>query len=126
MGTATEVIPQALDPALRVFRAYPFPDSLNRSTGKPQPKLFYLKAGESGLSVGLSVESTLLRYPGAAGMCSLVVGTVKDSPDPLDVVPDATDHAEIRGVPLRSEDQEKAIRIAKYLARIAEHRPDAS
>lgn len=54
-------------------------------------------------------------------MCRLIVGDIVDCPDPLYLIQDAIDHAEIRGVPTRDEDQEKALRIAKYLARIAEH-----
>jgi hypothetical protein len=53
-------------------------------------------------------------------MCRLIVRDIVDCPDPLRVVQDAVDHAEIRGVPTRDEDQERALRIAKYLARIAE------
>jgi hypothetical protein len=87
------------------------------------PKLFYRKARETGLSVGLSPAGTLLRYPGAAGMCRLIIRDIVDCPDPLRVVQDAVDHAEIRGVPTRDEDQETALRIAKYLARIAENCP---
>jgi len=121
MGTSGEVAYPDLPPSTEVFRAYPFPDSFNSRTGKPIPKLFYRKANETGLSVGLSKEGTLLLFPGAVGMCRLVVRDITDSPDPLRVVQDAIDHAEIRGVPTRQEDQEKALRIAKYLARIADH-----
>jgi hypothetical protein len=122
MGTPTEVVTYPdLDPDCAVYRAYPFEDSFNRRTGKPQPKLFYRKASETGLSVGFSKEGILLRFPGAAGMCRLIVRDITFSPDPLQVIQDAVDHAEIRGVPTRDEDQEKALRIAKYLARVSEH-----
>jgi hypothetical protein len=123
MGTPGEVVYAVLEPDADVYRAYPFPDSYNGRTGKPLPKLFYRKASETGLSVGLSPEGTLLRYPGAAGMCRLIVRDIADCPDPLRVVQDAIDHAEIRGVPTRDEDQETALRIAKYLSRIADHCP---
>ncbi len=63
----------------------------------------------------------MLSYPGAFGMCLLVVEDVRNSPDPLYLIQDRADHAEIRGVPTRQENQETALRIAKYLARIAEH-----
>jgi hypothetical protein len=125
MGPAGQIVYPELEPTAEVFRAYPFPDSFNARTGKPMPKLFYRKASETGLSVGLSPAGTLLRYPGAAGMCRLIVRDIVDSPDPLRVVQDAIDHAEIRGVPTRDEDQETALRIAKYLARIADHCPGA-
>lgn len=124
MGTPGQVVFPELDPTDEVYRAYPFSDSFNRRTGKPMPKLFYRKAAETGLSVGLSPAGTLLRYPGAVGMCRLIVRDIVDCPDPLHLVQDAIDHAEIRGVPTRDEDQEKALRIAKYLARIAEHCAD--
>jgi hypothetical protein len=93
-------------------------------------KLFYRKEGEEGLSVSLSKAGLIAAYPGAAGMCQLLVGSeampgvgVLGCPDPLSVFQDASDHAEIRGVPTRQEDQEKALRTAKYLARIAEDLP---
>lgn len=120
MGTPGQVVYPELEPNAGVFRAYPFPDSFNGRTGKPMPKLFYRKANETGLSVGLSPAGTLLRYPGAVGMCRLIVQDIVDCPDPLRVVQDAVDHAEISGVPTRDEDQETALRIAKFLARIAE------
>jgi hypothetical protein len=119
MGTPGQIVYPELEPSAEVYRAYPFPDSYNSRTGKPKPKLFYRKANETGLSVGLSPAGTLLRYPGAVGMCRLIVGDIIDCPDPLRVVQDAID-PEIRGVPARDEDQEKALRIAKYLARIAD------
>ncbi len=95
------------------------------------PKLFYRKQNETGLSIGLSVAGLLTRYPNAAGMCQLRVGSVTTPgvgilgcPDPLSIIQDAPDHAEIRGVPIRDDEhQEMAIRIAKYLARIAENVP---
>ncbi len=112
-----------------VFRAYAFPDCFDRRKNKIQPKTFYRKPEEVGLSIGLSSQGLLSRYPGAAGMCTLTVGDPKTpgvgilgSPlDPLFIVQDEPDHAEIRGVPTRSEDQERALRIARYLVRIAEH-----
>jgi hypothetical protein len=124
MGTSGQVVYPELAPDDEVYRAYPFPDSFNKRTGKPMPKLFYRKATESGLSVGLFPEGTLLRYPGAVGMCRLIVHDIADCPDPLQLIRDAIDHAEITGVPTRDEDQERALRIAKYLARIAVHYGD--
>jgi hypothetical protein len=120
MGTPAEVVYAELESNAEVYRAYPFPDSFDNRSGKPKPKLFYRKANETGLSLGLSPAGTLLRYPGAVGMCRLIVRDIIDCPDPLSLVRDAVDHAEIRGVPTRDEDQERALRIAKYLARIAE------
>jgi hypothetical protein len=121
----------ALDPDATVYRAYPFPDSLNPKTGKPVPKLFYRKADELGLSIGLSRLGLRDRFPGAVGMCKLIVGDVNIPDvgilgciDPLHIVQDEADHAEIRGVPTRVDDQEKALRIAKYLVRISEHCPE--
>ena len=56
--TAEVAIYPELDLAARVYRAYPFSDSFNARTGKPMPKLFYRKADELGLSVGLSREES--------------------------------------------------------------------
>jgi hypothetical protein len=123
MGTSTLVAYAVLASDTEVYRAYPFPDSYNRKTGKVEPKLFYRKQAEEALSVGLSKQAILELYSNASGMCSLVIGAVRESPDPLDVVQDTPLHASITGVPLRSEDQERALRIAKYLSRIATHSP---
>lgn len=79
----------------------------------------------------MSIEGLLRRYPRAAGMCRLTVGNTRapgigvlGSPlDPLSIIQDERDHAEIRGIPTRAEDSERAIRIAKYLARISENVP---
>lgn len=42
---------------------------------------------------------------------------------PLDVIQDEIDHANILGVPLREENEEAALAIARYLARISEDKP---
>src|ERR1700719_2276673 len=130
MGTFAPVVWPPLPPGAIVYRAYPFLDSLNTKTGKPQAKLFYRKQDETGLSVALSTVALLDRYPNAAGMCQLVVGSITSPgigvlgcPDPLSVIQDDVDHAEIRGVPTRGEDQQTALRIAKYLARVADNLP---
>lgn len=130
MGIVASVVWPPLSPETIVYRAYPFPDSFNKKTGKPEAKLFYRKPGETGLSVALSTAGILARYPSAAGMCQLVVGSITTlgigvlgCPDQLSVIQDDTDHAQIYGVPTRNEDQEKALRIAKYLARIADDLP---
>ncbi len=122
MGTVPDQIEwPPLGPEALVFRAYPFSDSFDRKSGKPKPKLFYRKDTEAGLSVGLTPRDTLIQFPGAAGMCQLVVSQICSNPtDPLEIVQDAVGHANIMGIPTRSEDAEKAIRIAKFLARIAQ------
>jgi hypothetical protein len=56
----------------------------------------------------------------------LEVGIVRKCPaeNPfLDVVQDKVDHANITGVPLMDEDAEKALMIARYLARMAVDHP---
>lgn len=130
MGAVAALIWPPLLPEAIVYRAYPFPDILNSKTNRPLPKLFYRKEHETGLSIGLSKAGLLARYPRAAGMCQLKVGSpatpgdgVLGCQDPLSIVQDDEDHAEIRGVPTRQEDQEKALRIAKYLERISENSP---
>jgi hypothetical protein len=120
MGPPAELAYPALASEGQAYRAYPFPDSFNAKTGKPAPKLFYRKVNEEGLSVGLSLGALKQAYPNAAGACSLIVNDIRACDDELDVIQDAPQHAEIVGVPLRSEDEEKALRIARYLARIAE------
>jgi len=120
MGPPAQLVYAPLAPERQVYRAYPFPDSFSTKTGKPIPKLFYRKTNEEGLSVGLSIDAIKQIYPYAAGACSLVVNNIRACDDVLDVIQDGPQHAEISGVPLRAEDQEKALRIARYLARIAE------
>jgi hypothetical protein len=120
MGSPAELTYPPLAPEGQVYRAYPFTDSFNAKTGKPAPKLFYRKLNEEGLSVGLSLGAIKRAYPNGAGACSLIVNDIRACDDELDVIQDAPEHAEIVGIPLRAEDEEKAIRIARYLARIAE------
>lgn len=133
MGIVAPVVWPPLTPDTLLYRAYPFPDSLNRKTGRPEAKLFYRKEDEEGLSVAFSVAAILERYPNAAGMCQLSVGSattpgigILGCPDPLSIIQDAPDHAEIRGIPTRRQDTETALRIAKYLARIAANMPIAN
>jgi hypothetical protein len=123
MGTSAPALayPPSLAPERKVYRAYPFSDFFDPKKGKPVPKLFYRKKNELGLSVAFSPEGILAVYPGAAGMCCLLLSDIEQCPDQLHLLQDSEDHAEIRGIPTRDEDQEKALRIAKYLARVAIH-----
>lgn len=124
MGTSAAITYPRLDPGQRVFRAYALPDHLNKKTNKPVPKVFYRKTSETGLSVGLSPEGAMQARPDAIGSFVLIAGEVRECPDPIDVIRDAETHGEIRGVPTRDEDLEKALRIAKYLVRIAALYPE--
>ena len=119
MATPVAVLPSPqADP---LFRAYPFPDSYDDRSGKPVHKLFYRRAHETGLSVCLNVEAIQIRMPEACGYCSVGYQAIEECPDQIYFVQDAIDHGEIQGIPLRDEDKEKAIRIAKHLARAATH-----
>jgi hypothetical protein len=69
----------------------------------------------------LNEDAIRVRMPDACGHCSLGYAAIEESADPLVFVQDAIDHGEIQGVPLREEDKERAIRIAKHLARAASH-----
>jgi hypothetical protein len=108
-----------LRPEASLFRAYRYPDDLDAKSAKPKPKVFYRRLNETGLSVALTSEAVYSLFAGAAGMCVLSVNEVAECPDPLAVIQDGQTHAEIQGVPTREENQEKALRIAKYLARVA-------
>jgi hypothetical protein len=55
----------------------------------------------------------------SGGICALTLGEMRACPDELTLVQDSADHAEIRGVPLKSEDEGRALGIADYLVRIA-------
>ncbi|MGA2592520.1 MAG: hypothetical protein ABSH32_21630 [Bryobacteraceae bacterium] len=75
------------------------------------------------MSVFLSIESVLLAGLDVAGICMLTAGHVYDCPYGLTLVQDSEDHAEIMGVPLRAEDEKRAMDIADYLVKVAEDVP---
>ncbi len=105
-----------------VHRAYRYESDRDIRAGKPKAKVFFRRQTESGLSVGLTIDAILRRLT-AAGRCELLTGAVRVCVPPLDVIQDEVDHANILGVPLREENEEVALAIARYLARIAEDKP---
>jgi hypothetical protein len=105
-----------------LHRAYRNESDRDIKAGKPKPKVFYRRQAESGLSVGLTIDR-ILRTIVAAGRCELLTGGVRLCVPPLDVIQDEIDHANILGVPLREENEEAALAIARYLARISEDKP---
>ncbi len=124
MAPATERVGEwpHLEDGTPIYRAYRNRSDFNRTTCAPQPKVFYRRSTERGLSVGLTKQAALsvLR---AEGLCQLLVGDVRASLDPLDVIQDGREHAEIVGVRLLDENAEAALRIARYLARVAVNLP---
>lgn len=105
-----------------LHRAYRSQYDRNPKTGKPKAKVFYRRQTEAGLSVGLTIDA-ILRRLAAAGRCELLTGAVRRCVPPLEVFRDEVDHANILGVPLREEDEEAALAIARYLARVSEDKP---
>ncbi len=105
-----------------VHRAYRNDSDKDVRAGKPKAKVFYRRASEAGLSVGLSINAALSRVR-AAGRCELLTWAVRQCVPPIDVVQDEPEHANILGVPLMEEDAQSALAIARYLVRIAEDKP---
>lgn len=64
-------------------------------------------------------EHAATRSLRAAGFCSLTVRAVIGFPQGLSLIQDEVDHAEIRGVPLMKEDEQRALDIADYLVSVA-------
>lgn len=106
-----------------LFRVHRNESSRNSKTGKPKPKTFYRRESEFGLSVFLSREAALLSGLDVAGLCSFTKGDLFKCPHPLVLIQDAPDHAQIFGVPLKTEDQQKMLDIADYLVRVSEDVP---
>jgi hypothetical protein len=118
-GLKPEPWPRLEDDRL-VYRAYRSPSWADRETGGPTPSAFLRRRppqDQEGLSVGCTKKAAI-RYLNARGICELVVGHVRRV-DALDVVQDSPEHANITGVPLKDDDYEAAMRIARDLARIA-------
>jgi hypothetical protein len=106
-----------------LFRAHRNESSRNSKTGKPKPKTFFRRATEFGLSVYFSRESALLSGLDIAGLCCFRKADLLSSPHPLALIQDASDHAQILGVPLKSEDEQKMLDIADHLVRLSEDVP---
>jgi len=82
------------------------------------PDAFLLRTQENGLSVRPASRVTPKQcaegLTGCTGVLSLHVGRVRNIG--LEVVADAEDHAEVRGLPHRSENAAEAERLAGLLA----------
>jgi hypothetical protein len=107
-----------------LFRVHRNASSRNPKTGKAKPKAFFRREGELGLSVFLSREAALLSgMDVTGGMCSVSVRHVRHCRLGVALIQDREDHAELRNVPLRLEDEQRALDIANYLAEIADDVP---
>jgi hypothetical protein len=69
------------------------------------------------------MESVLLAGMNVAGVCMFTAEHVYGSPYELTLVQDSADHAEIMGVPLMSENEQRAIDIAHYLVGVSQDVP---
>jgi hypothetical protein len=76
-----------------------------------------------GLSVFLSKEASLLSGLEVAGLCTFTAEDVTKCPYGLVLIRDTQDHAEIRGVPLKDENLQRALDIADYLVEVATDLP---
>jgi hypothetical protein len=101
-----------------LFRACRNNSDRDKRTGTARAKLFFRRASETGLSVGLTPERAV-RDIRPEGLFSLKAGDVRASADPLHLAQDQAEHVEIQGVPVYQEDEEKALRIANHLVRHA-------
>ncbi len=79
-------------------------------------KLFFRRLNETGLSVGLTANRAV-RDIRPEGLFELRAGDVRSCEDPLHFAQDELEHAEIQGMPIFKEDEEKALRIANFLVR---------
>lgn len=70
----------------------------------------------------MSKEALLLSLD-AAGVCTFSVADVYNCPYGLALVRQNEDHVEIRGVPLRAEDEKRALDIADYLVGVSTDLP---
>ncbi len=81
-------------------------------------KLFFRRADETGLSVGLTAQRAV-RDIRPEGLFSIRVGDIRSCEDPLHLAQDEVEHAEIQGMPIYQQDEGLALRIAGHLARHA-------
>jgi hypothetical protein len=109
----------ALSPSRPVFRACRNSSERDKRAGTAKAKLFFRRADETGLSVGLSAERAI-RDIKPEGLFEIGVSDVRSSEDPLHFAQDEVEHAEIQGMPLLKDDEERALRIANYLVRYAQ------
>jgi asparagine synthetase B (glutamine-hydrolysing) len=103
-----------------VYRGYRNDSDFDSRQKKPKPKVFYRRETEEGLSVSFSADHARTELADPRGVCKLVTRDILDCEEGLTVVSDRANHANIMGVPLKTQDEEKATRIARYLSRIAE------
>ena len=107
---------QALSSDSLTYRACRNRSERDKQAGRARTKLFYRRSDESGLSVGLTLaRAACIRHE---GIFQLEVGDIR-AHGALHVAQDEEDHAEIQGMPVFQEDEERALEIAGHLARHA-------
>lgn len=110
----------ALPDSQLLFRIHRNASSRHAKTGVPKLKAFFRREVELGLSLFLSREAALLSgLDVSGGMCSVTVGQVRSCPSGVALIQDAEDHAEVRNVPLKGDDEPRALEIADYFVRVA-------
>ena len=112
----------ALSPSRLTFRACRNASERDKRTGVAKAKLFFRRVDETGLSVGLTAARAV-RDIKPEGLFEIAVGDIRSCDDPLHLAQDEEHHAEIQGMPLFKEDEEKALRIANHLVRHAHKSP---
>jgi hypothetical protein len=113
----------------QVFRAYSYENHVEKLSRRPTTKLFLRRAApkdEDGLSVGPSAAECVQHLAYHYGCCGLILCEIKLI-EGLDVVADAEDHANITGLPRRTDDEgralKRALELAENLRRIARTDP---
>ena len=108
----------AINPGAELFRACRNTSERDKKTGTPKARLFFRRASETGLSVGLTSRRAV-RDIRPEGLFKLTAHDVRAGEDPLHLAQDAPEHAEIQGMPVFQEDEPRALRIANHLMRHA-------
>ncbi len=119
-GTTTPSSPVSLRCSAIVYRLLTKQDWIDPDSDQAQPAAFYRRYDEDGLSLlitdACTLDEAINSMKKVKGVATLHVGRIRDLG--LEVRPDPTDykHAEIFGVPLKTEDQERADYLADMLS----------
>lgn len=112
------IVWQAIDPGAEVYRACRLTSERDKKAGTPKAKLFFRRADETGLSVGLTSRRAV-RDIRPEGLFKMIARDVRSCEEPLHFAQDEPEHAEIQGMPIYQQDETTALRIANHLMRHA-------
>jgi hypothetical protein len=101
-----------------VYRAFRNAACVDRQTGQIQTSTFLRRPNERGLSVSPTPDLSVRALTSNYGCCVLITGQIRTIAN-LEVSPTSNEHADIIGVPLRTENEQLALDIATALVDIA-------